>query len=145
MAWVGTGTKELNAALMFGDCDLSFLFFFSLFFYSHCFRFSVRGGSPIEKKKLTKVGRHDARRYEIHLSTLLLLIISGSTFFFDSEQQKWFIGGRDMGFWGFHLVGKKSKKNESHIRVFRTADFQISYRSAYTFLRAKMKKTPLSY
>lgn len=101
MAWVGTGTKELNAALMFGDCDLSFfLFFLFTFFYSHCFRFSVRGGSPIEKKEA-----HESwtpRRQEIRNPFINITSLNnfGQYFLFDSEQQKWFIGGRDYGVLG---------------------------------------------
>ena len=97
---------------------LFFLFFLFTFFYSHCFRFSVRGGSPIEKKEA-----HESwtpRRQEIRNPFINITSLNnfGQYFLFDSEQQKWFIGGRDMGFWGFHLVGKKSKKNESHTGFF---------------------------
>jgi len=50
----------------------------------------------------------DTKKYPfINITTLNNF---GQYFLFDSEQQKWFIGGRDMGFWGFHLVGKKEQK-----------------------------------
>jgi len=110
---LGQAQKKLMRRLCLGIviCLFIFTFHFYFFLYSHCFQFSVRGGSPIEKKKLTKVGRHDTRRCErnpfINITTLNNF---GQYFLFDSEQQKWFIGGRDMGFWGFHLVGKRGQK-----------------------------------
>jgi len=122
----------------------------SFFFFLFTFLFPLL--SILSKRWISdwKKEAHESwtpRRQEIRNPFINITSLNnfGQYFLFDSEQQKWFIGGRDMGFWGFHLVGKKSKKWEPY-RFFeqQISEFPTDRHIPFWELRWRKRRYPIN-